>query len=709
MSDTKVIVVRTREQLKRITAYLKKKKLKATDIETSTLSVFDTHTAPMVGCTGFACGTNKAYVYPIHSRVGVEIEFSPEEGLAAVAELWEDMLCEYILHFGKLDYTYMGALHAIWLQGFLNHPTGYSYDTGQAHYCLKETNFRGDHDLKTLAWKIGMGGYEQPFEEYKKLHPEASKNYCLVPGRLLYPYCGMDCIATFRLFLRERRQLKKKGLWEKPFLFPQMYNNWTAGMLEITGIRTNLKRNSKLAKLFPRKIAEVDKELLALQSVQRLQDIRWQKIVTKTRERVRAYKRPVKNPEQLIKEFANKTWAKSPLKWTSDDRRILIYDILKYEPDERTKTKTGLYSVAKKVVVKLFRQRKRNSTVETLQRRGLWFYGHSKYVKPIPGWVGSDKRTHTEYMPHGQRTGRVGSKKPNHENIPKREPTIAPLIRSQFKPRSREYVAVAGDGKQMELRLIADRAPEPTMLDEFEAKKDPHRMGAAAFFEIPEKEVTKVQRDESKSMVSFGIIYGRGDEALAWDFGKSVEWAAEKRKRYFGKYKHIPDYWKYQENFVEEHGYVLSKFGRHRRLPGVESDEKSERSRALRQAINAPIQGDGSDIVWTAAHRLTRWLLKYKMQSKAVFRQQRFMFYRKSRPMIVIHDDITGDVYRPELQDYIEHLQKYMIDREYIEKMTGWYCTCPLDLDISIYQKDLGSSIELQRSGEDFVIPREFQ
>jgi DNA polymerase I-like protein with 3'-5' exonuclease and polymerase domains len=714
VTELSVEYIHDKKQLQEVTDYLKKQKLKATDIEGSTLSPYHKTITPACGCVGFAADKYKAYVYSVYARVGREdkIKVSPEEVLDAVQELWEDPECEYIMHFGKYDYQYMAVLYSIWMGGLLNHKTGYSYDTGQALYCLDERPIGKGRGLDDWAGDVGMEPYWLELYEYQKTHPPANPKYGgnanLVPAKILYPYNGKDCITTFRLLPLVKKRLIKRNLWKNPFLFPQMYNNFTAAMLEITGIKTDLKRNKELEVIFPKKITEVDQELLTYKSVQRLLKIRRSKFREKIENRVLAYKRPIANPEQRIKEMLKTLMAKSPMKWTPDERRTLIYKVLKYKVLEVTKT--GQPVIKKKILEHLLRTRKKNKTLNKLLERNMWYYGYTKYVKPIPTWVGSDGRTHTEYKPHGQLTGRVPSARPNHENIPKRNPTIAPLIRSQFIPSGDDWVHLSGDEKQMELRLVADRAKDPVMIAEFEAGKDPHKMGASAFFEVPEDQVTKQQRTDAKSMVSFGIIYGRGDEPLANDFGKPVSWAAEKRAKYFGKYKRIPIWWKEQENFAIEHHCVYSHFGRRRLLPDIESSIKGIYNKAVRVAINTSVQGDASDILWIAGYRLTRWLHQYKLRSGNVkTRQQRFMFYRRSRTDIHIHDDITVDTYLPELTDVLERLHFFMTDRDFVFKHTGWKCAVPFDIDVSLSKKNLSNSVELERKGNEFIIPSEFR
>jgi uracil-DNA glycosylase family 4 len=702
--------IRDKKMLYEFTDLLKKEKMKAADIESSTLSPYATKRPPRTGVVGFAWDKNHAVVYPIHSRVNVNIQVSVGLMLEAVREIWEDENAKFIMHFGKHDYCYMAVRHNMWMNGFMKRRTGYSYDTGMMSYAYNEN--KGVHGLEKWVWKLGLGGCYIEVDEFWRTHPQCHNSYGgdinLTPGEYLYPYNGTDCIATFRLYHHLRPKLEELNLWKNPFLFPLMYHNWTASMLEIVGIKTDLGRNRELQVEFPETIDQLEKDLFGFAEVRKLERFKLRKLVAKAVERVESYKRPVENPRKRVKEIVAKEIEKKPLvTFTPEDKRKLIYGILKMPV--LGLTESGMPSISKKVLVKL--ENRQNPVLQKLLERNQYYFGYSKYVKPIPSWVGSDERTHTTYRVHGQFTGRVSSADPNHENLPKRY-KLAEVLRSQWIPTDEDFVLLAGDEKQMELRLIADRAQDDKMIAEFEANLDPHMMGAQAAFEITPAQWEKMSHDEqkekrtaSKSAVSFGLVYGRGAEALARDFGQPVGWAEEFKGRYFGKYDDIPGYWHAQEKFANKHGCVYSFFGRRRKLPGIRSEERGIYNKAVRVAVNSPIQGDASDVTWTAGWRMWNFLMKYRMKSKVHYKRRLEMIHSASRPVVIIHDDLTLDAHIKELADVIERMQFFMTDRKFIKKLTGWYCSVPFDIDLSIGHKHFGKMVELERKGDEFIIP----
>jgi len=682
------IVVRDKRTLYEVVDHLKKQKELATDIESSSLSPYAIHVKPAVGCVGFSWEPYHAACLPVHARVGEKIPVRSEEMLEAIKELWEDKAIRYILHFGKFDYLYMLVLEGILLEN-------YWFDTGQASYVLDER--KGIHALKHWAWKLERGGYELPLRDYQRVHPEEHMN--LVPGSILYPYNMEDCDVTGVLKGDLFPKLKEQGLYDRPFRFPQMWNNWLAAMLEIAGIRIDLARNAELLEEFPEKIRGLDKQVRRFPAVAEYEQQRYRKLMEAEYERVSAYKRPLA-PEKAkarVLELTKNHF--EPCKFTSPDVvREIIFDVLGYEPLWATK-KGNKPSAEREVLEKLAAKHPKDKFLPLLVERRSSSSSFSKYVAPIHGWVLSDGRSHSDFNPASQKTGRVNSSKPDHENLPKRQ-KIAPVLRSQFVSSGDGWFLLEGDEKQGELRLMADRSQDKNLVHEFNSGIDPHRMAAAKCYtamlgrEVKYEDVTKDQRNNAKNAVSFGIIYGRGDESLSADLGLTLVQGKKLRAGYFEHYHGVAAYIEAETERLPKVGVAISHFNRHRRLrPAIDDERPGVRNEAIREGINAPIQGDLSDVVWTAGHRLRKWMLKYHFKSKIV---------------IINHDAIIGDIWHKELQDVIEMQYKFMTDREFLRKMTGWYMSVPLDVDFTL-GASLANPVELvaKKPGE-FIIPPQF-
>lgn len=696
----KTVVIHDKVMLREYTDELLKYRSRGlpviTDAEANNTSAFDKERPIEVGCVGFALDDYSAVVYPMHARVGEKnIKVSPrrmmEEGIKPIYEN-----SNLVGHFEKLGYVLMIATANVWGGKKINSENGFYADTGLMSYALNEN--KGMHGLDVWAkhYNVRMPDYWLKLYDYLKSAPKPS-NYNFVPGKILYPYNGDDCIATHRLFFYLKKKLKKLGLWKMPLKFPLMWHFWSASMMELEGLNIGLEQNDALKVEFQKRINAVDGQLYTYPQIKQLLKDAKQEIFQEIYDRVSNYKNPPENKKKKVLELYQNALdriekkGEKILSFTPDVKRKLVFDVLGYE--SLAKTDSGLDSTEKWIFEELLTQRhhpKENKVIlRCLVERSVLESSLSKYINPIPRWVGPDGRSHTEFKPQGTVTGRPSSARPNHNNLPKRY-ELAMLLRSQFISRGPDYVLLEADKKHAELRLIADRSEDKVLIKEFNDGKDPHKMAAAGVNGIPESEVTKEQRTEAKNAVSFGLIYGREAYALALDFGWTEKQGEEFKRKYFSKYHGVRDYLEDRKEYILKHGEVISHFGRHRRLPEVWDDKEGTRNAAVREGINAPIQGDAVDVVWTAGHRMMKWLFKHKM---------------KSRVIIKIHDAIVIDAYKKELERVIKKLAWFMRDQDFIEKMTGWRCCVKFDIDVSV-GRNLGMMKELEADGRGgFILP----
>ena len=600
-------------------------------------------------------------------------------------------------HFEKYGFGYLKALYGI-EGGGKKSKTGFYADTGLMSYCLNEQ--KGGHGLKDWAYKLGMGNYELELDQWKLNHPECNPdrggNLNLTPARILYPYNIDDCIADYRLYFKLKKRLKKQNLWDRPFMFPLMWLFWLASTMELEGMNLDLEQNKRLHESFRERIAKEDEKLNEFPEIKMMRKKREQELLSELYERVTSYKRPVENVKSKVFELYQNALAKLEkngediLEITPDTKREIVYDILKY-PATVVTGKKQQPSVQKWVLEGL-QEENPSRVLKHIIHRGELESSVSKYIKPVVEWASTDGRTHTTFKPQGTATGRFASEDPNHQNFPKRY-ELAKELRTQFVSRNEDYILLEADEKQIELRLMADRAKDKTLIQEFNDGKDPHRMAASAAYNIPEERVTKEQRQDAKAAVSFGLIYGREAYALAGDFGWSERRAKKFKDRYFGKYDGVWRYLQERREYILEHGEVVSHFGRHRRLHNeILSDREGTVNEAVRQGINAPIQGDAADCTNIAACRMQRYLLRKRM---------------KSRVIATVYDAVYIDTYKPEVSRIIPKLYQYMTDREFIKKMTGWLCAVAWDIDISL-GPNLGKMVELARGKKlnNFIIPK---
>lgn len=239
-----------------------------------------------------------------------------------------------------------------------------------------------------------------------------------------------------------------------------------------------------------------------------------------------------------------------------------------------------------------------------LELRGL----EKMYKTYIKGWhekTQDDGRLHGRFLIHGTTSGRLSSKEPNAQQIPKT--SVDPNIKKQLvAPKGTLYIA--SDFSQAELRIMAHLSGDETYLNAFNSGQDPHLAIAATKYHVPYEEALKIYEDENHpdhkiwkvrrkqaKQIAFGLIYGIGAKLLAVKLSDpksgiivTPEEAQKEMDIYFGQHPKLKTFLKKQEKFLRKNGYLVSLFGRKRRLPQIYSSDRGEEAYALRLALNFP-------------------------------------------------------------------------------------------------------------------------
>jgi DNA polymerase-1 len=309
---------------------------------------------------------------------------------------------------------------------------------------------------------------------------------------------------------------------------------------------------------------------------------------------------------------------------------VILFEKLKLV-DKPKKTKTGQYSTAEDVLSYLAKDHEIIQNV--LDYRGLAKL-KSTYVDALPEQVlESTGHIHTEYMQTVAATGRLSSNNPNLQNIPIRTER-GRQVRKAFVPRSEEYILLAADYSQIELRVIAAMSEEETMIEAFKNGEDIHASTAAKVFNVPLEKVTREQRSNAKT-VNFGIIYGVSAFGLSNQTDLSRTEAKELIETYYETYPKLRKYISSQVDFARDHGYVTTVSNRRRYLKDINSRNAIVRGAAERNAVNAPIQGSAADIIKIAMINIYNKLVEGGFKTKM---------------LLQVHDELVFDVYKPELE-----------------------------------------------------------
>jgi DNA polymerase-1 len=267
------------------------------------------------------------------------------------------------------------------------------------------------------------------------------------------------------------------------------------------------------------------------------------------------------------------------------------------------------------------------------------------YVDVIPQLVDPrDGRLRTAFNQTATATGRLSSTNPNLQNIPVRG-ELGRRIRRAFVARSDDYVLLAADYSQIELRLMAHLSGDRALRRAFEERQDIHDFTARQIFSIaPESQVDPNQRRMAKS-INFGLFYGMSDFGLAQRLEISRAEAKEITTAYFARF---PEVRAYIDRTIEEgrrDGYVSTILGRRRYMPGLVSGNYMLRAAAEREATNAPLQGSAADLMKLAMVRIDRALEEARLDA--------VMFLQ-------IHDELIFEVRKSELNETANLVRSHM-------------------------------------------------
>lgn len=308
---------------------------------------------------------------------------------------------------------------------------------------------------------------------------------------------------------------------------------------------------------------------------------------------------------------------------------VVLFEKMKLV-EKPKKTKTGQYATGEEILSKL-------APEHDIARLILEFREYQKlkstYVDALPKLISPiDGLVHTDYRQAVAATGRLSSNNPNLQNIPIRT-VKGREIRKAFIPRNEEFLLLAADYSQIELRIVAAFAKDENMMEAFKNGKDIHSTTASKVFNVPLEEVDRDMRRKAKE-VNFGLIYGISAFGLAQNLNISRSEAQEIISSYFNEFPGVKRYMDEQVNKAREFTYVETILGRRRYLRDIHSKNMVGRGHAERNAINAPIQGSAADIVKIAMINIHKWMKAENLKSKMIMQ---------------VHDELVFDVHKSEL------------------------------------------------------------
>lgn len=317
----------------------------------------------------------------------------------------------------------------------------------------------------------------------------------------------------------------------------------------------------------------------------------------------------------------------------------ILFGKLALDPKAK-RTKRGAYSTTEEILEKL--RHKHPIVGIILQVRALRKL-LATYIDALPRLINpSTGKIHTSFNQTVTVTGRISSTNPNLQNIPIRTDD-GREIRRAFIPDT-GCLIMSADYSQIELRLVADLADDPHMLEAFRSGEDIHRATAARIYHLPLEQVSDNQRRNAKT-ANFGIIYGISAFGLSERLDIPRSEAKQLIDGYLASYPQVAQYMEQSIERARTDGYVSTIKGRKRFLPDILSRNATVRGYAERNAINAPIQGSAADIIKIAMIRID-----------AEIRRQGL----RSRMIIQVHDELVFNV----VPDELAQMQQLVVRRD---------------------------------------------
>lgn len=624
---TRYHIVRTFSELKQLIEACSKTGYASVDFETNAKGIYTDEFKPTILSVSFQVG----------SGVSIPLQhFDESVSFLQKNDLW----LSWLQYFGRKVIENPNIVKVGWNWKFDNqifvkygiYARGTVIDGMLAKYLLNEERPNGLKDM--------VRRYLPEFGDYEKYDKFDNIPWDKKPLEPLCRYGCMDVDFTLRLSIFLEAKLIEKGFYSlyRHLIMPASKVLQSA---ECHGLPLDKELNESLQVKYNNLIETFTNKLYSIPQVIKYEKYtkkeRKDKYINKLREEIEELssqtgkERQIKTREQkisrvLVGEYVTKKEKAldNPVNFKSTKQMIDLlfispkgfkFPILAYTKDEKTKRDTSNPSTSEDVLVKLKAYDKSSFIDTLLELRGVSTI-NSTFIVGLGNLIQSDGCVHPTFLIHGTTSGRLSSREPNGQNIPKT--MVNPDVKLQFiTPPNKLFLTY--DYSQAELRILAHLAKEDTMLEWFRTGKDIHLASACKKYhedydkiikiyedeQHPEHKLWKKRRKQAKT-INFGIVYEQSAPKLAESLSTpeevvSAEEGQEFLDDYFCTFPKIKKFMEKQHKFMEKNGYCVSLFGRRRRCPQVYSEKYGEYLEALRQSTNMPCQSAASDMALFAS------------------------------------------------------------------------------------------------------------
>jgi len=615
-------IIETEDELWELISYCKQTGYCSFDFETNTTKVHEHYFYPTILGISFQPGSG--WIIPLGHKD------SP------FREYWQKVLRVFALEVIENPSIVKVAWNALF-DGRIFRKYGYRIrgrymDAMLAKYILNEER---PSDLKSMVAMFlpDFSGYDLSGKPGQKASEEANRKYWSnVPLEELSKYCAGDCEFTLRIFLHLEQRLIESDLyyWLRNFYMP-LVRQISDTILK--GVHVDREYLVQIIGEYQEEIAQKQADLYNIPIIEEFQEI----IIE---DRLNAYldelddkidygglsQRQIDNLEERMSLLEAGQWVTQkeaklfePLNFASPKQMIELFYTHEdgFEFPVLAKTKTKAPSTSEETLLKLQFEDESGFIKGLLELRALSKL-YSTYVKNVyEDFLSEDDTIHPTYLLHGTVTGRLSSRQPNFQNIP-RTTTSSKIKKMYIAPPGRYFLEV--DLSQAELRTAAEASKDEAMIQIFKEGKNMHVATAAKMFDVDYDLINSARKDESHpqhidmvkkhksaKVLNFTIFYGAGPkkvmEFLIERTGDkyTVKDAAAFINRWFDAFPEAEKWIENTRKKAKKDGYVTSIFGRKRRLPILmdKANEKWEQglwNEALRQSVNSLTQSMSSDI-----------------------------------------------------------------------------------------------------------------
>ncbi len=294
----------------------------------------------------------------------------------------------------------------------------------------------------------------------------------------------------------------------------------------------------------------------------------------------------------------------------------LLFEKMNLPSGKKTR-KTGAYSTDTEVLAELAGVPIVDRIIEYRALKKLL----STYVVALAEELDGDCRVHTSYNQAVAATGRLSSSNPNLQNIPVGE--IGGISMRKAFVAAPGLKLLAADYSQVELRVMAHFARDPSLIEAFTNNLDIHRHTADQVF-AGRDDLSAMEKRRRAKIVNFSILYGTGAYSLGKELGVSFNEAKELIDRFFSTYAGVRRFIDDTLARAEQEAMVTTFLGRRRDIPEIQSSNRSVRENGQRMAVNTIIQGSAADLIKLAMIRIADRLRG-----------------RRSRMLLQVHDELV--------------------------------------------------------------------